>query len=327
MIDRESTLTAVDVATLIGQQYVKHGSYVQISCYNVAAHAQGDRKPSLTIYDYNKGYYCYTCGESGNHGWLLKQFGKDNPDYERKAYTQTRSYQKPKKSTPPPNKDYTQYQLDDIYPKLAELPAEATEILERKGFGWRVWEKDAGYRWHTNEIPGWQAGIFIPYYFQGKMVAARLRCLSGNARFKGLPGGESFPYFMDKLDQDIVFVCEGESDTATLNFQGFPAVGVPGSTNTEAIRKIVARAAETGAKLVVIPDTDKAGQDFMNRMRVEAFNKRVPLDEFVLPGYKDVNEWFCSVGQEIFDNTLAKYMNEGLFAPVAPVFEQTELGV
>lgn len=325
--DKTSNMSAEDVVNRIGQDFKRHGGYVVTQCYNTAAHSQGDRKPSLTIYDGDKGYYCYACGESGTHSWLLKQFGiedrKYGSDFSKTQRFLPQRAQKP--ANPTPKKSYTIYPLDEIYPRLASLPPDATEILERKGFPWKTWENIAGWRWHNGEIQGWANGIFIPYFVDGKIVAARLRNIGDGPRFMGLPGGESFAFNIDALEKPKAYVCEGETDTLTLHFLGFPAVGVPGSTNQEAIRKIINRASQTGCKLVVIPDQDEAGAKFLERIRIEAFEHRVAIDDFVLPGFKDVNEWFCAVGEEAFTQGILRHSELDIFSDLPPHYIQTEL--
>lgn len=325
---QSSDYTADQVIDRLGVQPKRFGSVYKIQCYNTTFHNNGDTNPSLAVYDYDKGYYCYACGESGSHSWLLHKFGVEDESFKKAKVYNPGSYSK-KQAEPPKQspKNYQSYDLDTIYKVLTPLPPEATAILEAKGFSWQTWENVAGWRWHTNQVPGWPAGIFIPYYQGDAIVSARLRCLEGPARFLGLKDGETFPFQINSLQGEHSFVCEGESDTMTMIFQGFPAVGVPGSTNLNAIEKIVMRAAETGCKLTVIPDQDKAGLDFLDRMRVAAFKYRVAIDVFILPGYKDVNEWFVAVGQEIFDNTLLKQQKEGLFAEIPPIYKQKELGL
>ena len=325
-----SELTAVDVAEKIGQQYKKHSGYVTTQCYNLNFHNNGDNNPSLTIYDYDRGYTCYACGESGTHSWLLKQFGIEDRNYGsyRKTSQRVLSGGEKKASPPPPPKEYKTYPLEVWYDNLDGLPPAAVTILKAKGFDKQTWEDVAGFRWHVNSVQGWPTGVFIPYYLDGKMVAARLRGVDETgARFLGLPGGESFPYYADSLKGDKAFVCEGESDCLTLNFLGFPAVGIPGSTNAEAIKKMIALAAKSGCKLTVIPDNDEAGAKFLERIQEEAFANFVAVDVLGLPGYKDVNDWYVAVGQDVFSNSIVNFEKRGVFAELPKKFVQTEMGV
>lgn len=317
-----SNMSGEDVANRIGVEFKRHGAYIAIPCYNAAVHKNGDKTPSLTIYDGDRGYYCYTCGESGTHSWLLKQYGIEDRQYGMVSKQSQASA--PAKKAAPVKKEYKTYDLDTIHAGLPGLPPDAAEVLETKGFGWKTWEDIAGYRWHTSQIPGWPAGVFIPYFKDGKIVTARLRTLQGAARFMSLPGGESFGYLMDNLTKEYAYVCEGESDALTLHFRGHPVVGVPGSTNQEAISKIVAMAAEHRTKLIIIPDNDEAGQKFAQRIRTEAFEHYVAVDEFTVPGFKDVNDWFCASGADAVDMKLARAYGDSIFAPLPPILTQME---
>ena len=198
---------------------------------------------------------------------------------------------------PEPVKEYKKYNLGKIWKSLPLLPEETREKLAAKGFAKEQLEEAAGWRWHTNEISGWQPGIFMPYRAGTKLVSARLRTLHGDTRFMSLPGGESWPYCYNQLSRNTVFVTEGESDCLTLNFAKIPTVGIPGSTNTEAIRKTVAAAKENGSQLIVVPDNDEAGQTFKARVMAAALEKTVKCREFIVPApFKDINEWYVAVG-------------------------------
>ena len=132
------------------------------------------------------------------------------------------------------------------------------------------------------------------------MVGARLRLLDGPIRFKSLPGAESFPYLMDNLKKKFVFVCEGETDTITMDMNGYPAVGIPGATNASSIRKMVETAKLYGTTLCVVPDNDKAGNDFAERVKKSCDEQSVQYKRLKVPTGKDVNEWYNLVGSTKF---------------------------
>lgn len=277
-------MKAEEVANQIGEQY-RHGhGYVRIPCYNASFHKNEDKDPSLVIYDGDRGYYCFACGQSGSHEWLLRQYG---------ITAKTK-----RSNTVVAEKEYKYYDFKAIYPKLEKLPEKARKAMEAKGFDPDQLER-RGWRWHTNQIAGWGTGIFIPYKKKGNIVSARLRLLNGPIRFKSLPGGESFPYMMDNAEGRF-YVCEGESDTMTISMVGYKAIGIPGATNTQAIRKMVNAAAKTGATPCVIPDNDKAGQDFASRVRKFCQEAGIGMSIQKVPHGKDVNEWYNLVGEEKF---------------------------
>ena len=276
-------MTGEEVANELGEEY-KHGyGYVRIRCYNSSFHNNDDRDPSLVIYDGDRGFYCYACGANGSHEWLAKQFGSIIRS------TGTHSFKE---------KEYTQYDLSNV--TVDELHGKYLEALERKGFNnknlfdykWGV------YRGNIKNLYG--DGIVIPYYWQGEIVGARLRLLDGPIRFKSLPGSESFPYLFDNVKKKFVFVCEGESDTVTLDMNGYPAIGIPGATNTSSIKKLVDAAKLYGTTLCVVPDNDKAGNDFADRIKKFCDEQSVQYKRLKVPTGKDVNEWYNLVSIKEF---------------------------
>lgn len=275
-------MKAEEVANQIGEQY-RHGfGYVRIPCYNASFHKNEDRDPSLVIYDGDRGYYCFACGVNGSHEWLLKQYGiqSELPRRKRVEY----------------KKEYKQYDFQDIYTKLKPLTSEARKVLQAKGLDPDALE-EMGWRWHSGVVKNWGDGIFIPYKVKGRVVGARLRLLSGPIRFMSLPGGESFAFMTDGM-RDESFVCEGETDTLTLNQLGYKAVGIPGATNTQSIRKLIFEAQKHGTRLTVVPDNDKAGRDFYERVKRLGDEYNVDVRMLQVPVSKDVNEWYNLVGKE-----------------------------
>lgn len=304
----EDNLSPVDLAEMIGQPYKKRGNYVQISCYNTTAHKHGDKNPSLTIYGFDKGYFCYACSESGSNSWLLKQFGVKGNHVPNKINN-------PKKTPKQDTKNYKTYPLAKIWKTLPRLPESVRLGLEEKGFYGDQFEDFAGWRWHTNQIDGWGEGIFMPYTFRGTMVSARLRRISGEPRFLSLPGAKSWPYCLDKVRYPRVYVTEGCTDCLTLNFIGIPAIGIPGSTNTEAMRTLFIEAESYGCQLVAIPDNDPAGQSFLERLYKLAYEYHISLEVFRVPYGKDVNEWYCKASHYEIEDILMKHARQDDIEP------------
>lgn len=314
--EKYATMTAHELCDRIGQQPRREGGLLKISCYNTAGHKHGDRHPSLTVYGYadgkDRGFYCFGCGESGTNSWLLKQYGV-REDGSMPLKTQQRveiEREKPVMELPD---SYTN-RLQAIWESLPGLPDAAKKHLEAKGFEPELYE-EWGWRWHTDQIKGikqpdgsvkgkWGAGIFMPYWFNGKMVTARLRTLNGDKiSLKGNKIDEhpSWPYNLDAvMTHKRVFVTEGETDTLTINFvqQDIPAVGIPGATSGPAIERLIEQAASYNTQLIVIPDNDKAGENMLNRIRKLAWDYRLAVDVARLPSGKDVNEWYQQASPE-----------------------------
>lgn len=278
-------MTGEEVANAIGEDYRQGYGLVRVGCYNLQFHNNDDNDPSLVIYDGDRGYYCFACGVSGSHEWLMKQYGIESS-----------APRGPRMVKP---KSYKEYDFNDIQRRLKPLKDEYVSIMKAKGISESVLRR-LGWYSHNDEVPGWGQGMYIPYRFEGKTVAARLRMTSGMIRFKSLPGGESFPYMADNAKKKYCYVNEGETDAITMAMNGYPAVGIPGATNSQAIKKLVAIAKEHGTTLCVVPDNDKAGNDFADRIMNACFKEGVKLDRLKVPYGKDVNEWYGLVGAEKF---------------------------
>ncbi len=278
-------MTGEEVANAIGEDYRQGYGLVRVGCYNTQFHNNDDNDPSLVIYDGDRGYYCFACGVSGSHEWLMKQYGIES------------SVPRGPRMVKP--KSYKEYDFNDIQRRLKPLKDEYISIMKAKGISESVLRR-LGWYSHNDEVPGWGQGMYIPYRFEGKTVAARLRMTSGMIRFKSLPGGESFPYMADNAKKKYCYVNEGETDAITMAMNGYPAVGIPGATNSQAIKKLVAIAKDSGTTLCVVPDNDKAGNDFADRIMNACFKEGVKLDRLKVPYGKDVNEWYNLVGAEKF---------------------------
>ena len=276
-------MTGEEVADTVGEEYKQGYGYVRIRCYNTSFHNNDDRDPSLVIYDGDRGYYCFACGVSGSHEWLMREFGMES--------------RKPSEKRVIPPKEYKKYNFNGMV--FDECTPREIEVMAKKGITSETLER-LGWVHHTTQVPGWSEGIAIPYTFNGAIVGARLRLLDGAIRFKSLPGGESFPYLADYLKTPYVYVCEGETDTVTMVMNGYWAIGIPGATNMQAIKKAIALAKEHGTHLCVVPDRDKAGEDFANRIKDACFKEGIKLDRLDVPQGKDVNEWYNLVGQDEF---------------------------
>jgi hypothetical protein len=313
MTDYES-MNPIDICELIGQPYKRLQQYCITACYNSAAHRNGDRHPSLTVYGKGNGYYCYVCSESGTISWLLKQYGVRRDNYMPvKIERKDAKAEKPVMTVP----DWYSDRLFALWERLPLLPAAAREAAEAKGFDAEAFEympnldPMMGWRWHTDQVKGWPEGIFMPYMFEGKMVTARLRMLNGekrSIRHSKADPHPSWPYNFDAIMQNrSVMVCEGETDTLTLSFLGLPSVGIPGASNDVAIARLIEQAASYNTRLVIVPDNDKASEGFAKRVRLAAFEAMVACDVARVPFGKDVNEFFLQATDEQLDTFLERY--------------------
>ena len=311
--DKYADMTAEQVCEHIGQPYKRLQSYCITACYNTAAHKHGDRKPSLTVYGHDRGFYCYACGESGTNSWLLKQFGVREDNYMPKKIERKTTQTQPTKIV---STDAYCARLQAVWEKLPLLPPAAREILEAKGFDAEAFEYMpgldplGGWRWHTNQVRGWGEGIFIPYLQNGKMVTARLRRIANDdgSRFLSMPGNTMYPYMIDlAMEHKRVMVTEGETDCLTLNFLGLPSVGIPGATSGPAIDRLIEQAQCYATELVVVPDNDAAGEKFAEKLLLAGYENKVAVSRAKVPFGKDVNEWFLQASNEQLNAFLERY--------------------
>jgi 5S rRNA maturation endonuclease (ribonuclease M5) len=311
--DRYVAMSPVDLCELIGQPYRKHGGYCTTSCYNASAHKHGDKNPSLTVYGFDRGYHCFGCGENGTNSWLLKQFGvRENS--KTPVITGRTKYEKEEHPMEISTDEYCA-RLRAVWEKLPLLPQPARDVLEAKGFDAEAFERMpgldplGGWRWHTNQVKGWGEGIFIPYLQNGKMVTARLRRIADDGpRFLSMPGNSMYPYMIDlAMTNKRVMVCEGETDTLTLNFLGLPAVGIPGATSGTAINRLIEQAQCYATELVVVPDNDDAGERLAHRLLMAGYESKVAVSRAKVPLAKDVNEFFLQANSEQLNAFLERY--------------------
>lgn len=115
-----------------------------------------------------------------------------------------------------------------------------------------------------------------------------------DARFRWKYGSKSRPYGVDRLPeaqkQGFCLVVEGESDCHTLWYNGFPALGVPGSTNWNDARDASLLANIGMVYLVVEPD--KGGQTFLGRFQRSVLRPKLRIIYFDEATSKDPSELF-----------------------------------
>jgi len=164
---------------------------------------------------------------------------------------------------------------------LAEL-ANAKRLSAPKLFTWNVRTQSDG-------------SIAIPYLTRDGVVSAiQYRyALAGDNRFKWRKHDIPILYGLWRLNDwitaDTLYLCEGCTDTWSMWHAGLPAIGIPSASTW---REEWWRELDGYPKIVVIPDTDKAGAELAQKLAntcPEQFRERVYVLQ--LPdGVKDVNE-------------------------------------
>jgi RecA-family ATPase/DNA-binding transcriptional ArsR family regulator len=153
--------------------------------------------------------------------------------------------------------------------------------------------------------------LLIPYY-HADGSEYRVRYRQGDRRWWS-DGDELIPYGLWLYAYDsgeMIFLCEGESDTQTLWHHGFPALGIPGASTykpewTDYVRRF--------RKIYLVPDTDQAGETFTKKT-IQGLREAGYLNEvFIvhLPnGVKDVNELHKKEPGHRFDSIFTKLIKK-----------------
>jgi hypothetical protein len=141
-------------------------------------------------------------------------------------------------------------------------------------------------------------GVNIPYYSEdGAELFTRVRGQPGGPRFYHPRNVKPAPYGMNRLDgarkAGTLHICEGESDTWTMWFHDYPALGIPGANNTACLLRMEAGALAGIDNVYVWPDNDHTadqfGRDVADALHKFGYAGRIWVCR--LPqGVKDLNE-------------------------------------
>lgn len=107
--------------------------------------------------------------------------------------------------------------------------------------------------------------IAIPYFdVQGRHRLTRYRRLDPNAplKYDWLKGSHSHLYGIERVDQPVVYICEGEFDSLILTQCGFPAVGLTGAMHFQRPWRFLFRNSDM---VIVVMDTDQSKKDEQGR--------------------------------------------------------------
>ena len=155
-----------------------------------------DGTPSLSINLDNGLFICFACNEFGNYEQFIKKINNEPIIIEKE-----KKYQPKTKLT-----------LEE-YAKSKNLPVD--------------------YLKYTWKLEDYNNGVVFPYLDEQGNVAKR-KIRYGNKRFEYLDNGNPLClYGLQNIEsfrkQGYVILVEGESDTQTLAYSGYPVLGVPGA--------------------------------------------------------------------------------------------------
>lgn len=186
---------------------------------------------------------------------------------------------------------YQQYDLLEYWESLLPLSREMNfkgiplEILD--DLGWRL----ADYK----GVPS----IFIPYWNEDRTAIpfGQYRHLEGDRRFTFLQEAEPTVYGKWNFDNPRLFVVEGASDAAVLDYLAVPWIAMPSASSGELMKRVAVWCGQNGVELVYAGDNDAAGD------KLKAALDEVTFYRVCQPPkkYKDWGDFFVAEG---FDKCL-----------------------
>jgi RecA-family ATPase len=214
----ERVIEALGQLTQVGKMYP--GGYYMVPCI-----AHGGRNRNLQIREDEDGHVILKCYSAGcETKAIVEKLGLTMSD----LFPQDASNgHRPRNTTL----------------STSEL-SEAKTIDPRLFFKWGI--RDGAMTFHTREGKPYQRkGVIVPYYNMDGAQYRRVRlrvALEGERRFYWDEAKEPLiPYGLHRLEEarkaGYLVIVEGESDCWTLWMKKFPALGIPGATNTGALQK------------------------------------------------------------------------------------------
>lgn len=192
-----------------------------------------DQKPSLSINLKTGQFKCHACGEQGNGQTFLQKLLNMSAEEALKLLKKKAGIlEEPRKK-----KKYT---LED-YAQEKKLPLQLLQDLGLKNG---------------------KVGISIPYMDESGQVIRYRQRYFGN-KFSWGQGSRIIPYGLWKLNEaretGYVVLVEGESDSHTLWYYGFPAMGIPGATTFQAVWSKYLN----GLDIYIFQEPDAGGESFV----------------------------------------------------------------
>lgn len=241
-----------------------------------------DRNPSTQIF---------------KNDWFVNCLAGCGRFHITKAFPELKPW-KPGKYTPAKvqrrEKEPVKYEEFNLYGEWLQLP-NIPRDHEFKGIPLEVLD-GLGWRWTTGELD-MGTGYFIPYFDAKKedIPFAQVRHLTGDRRFTFLKDARPNIYGAWNLAQHKrIFVVEGASDCAVLQYVGIPWVGMPSASSAELIKELGLYANEMGIRLIYAGDNDEAGDKLK-----EALNEVAHYRVCQPPApHKDWGDFFKADGYE-----------------------------
>ncbi len=258
-----------------------------------------DKNPSLSLNSQYNRFKCFGCGYSGD---VLDLVGRTLNLDLKQSYEWLMGNDRLATAVP------VAIPQADHVPRIAHKATLAAyhqactsgDYLEDKGIPSRefgVREVTPQARLIMSDFP--LGGLIIPYYQHSEITYMRWRNLSTiGPRYLGLPRVDTIVYNQDALSMANgnrpLWLCEGETDTMSAHQMGYMAVGFPGATQFQLLRRLEGWLEALGDKipsLVLAFDNDEAGNRLDDKVRT-VLGDRIDMATLDLGEYKDVNEMY-----------------------------------
>lgn len=185
---------------------------------------------------------------------------------------------------------YKTYDLMHEWEQLPKIPRDhqfktiPLEILD-----------DLGWRWDE-----YKHSYFIPYFNMSRtqIPFGQWRHLQGDRRFTFLPEAKPIAYGLWNLDNDKLFLVEGASDAATLEYAAVPWIAMPSASSGDITKRLGAFCKENGITIVFAGDNDSAGSKLREALdEVCSYRVCQPPKK-----YKDWGDFLVAEGVEAVQN-------------------------
>lgn len=182
---------------------------------------------------------------------------------------------------------YQEYELRDYWAGLPVIPREH----KFKGIPLDILDS-LGWRWE-----GQMNSYFIPYFDTNKhfIPFAQHRHLQGERRFTFLKDAKPIAYGLWNLDNPKLFLVEGASDAAVLDYAAVPWIAVPSAASNELTKALAHYCDKNAIELVYAGDNDAAGDKVRESLDEAGVGYRVKQPPKI---YKDWGDFLEAQGIE-----------------------------
>lgn len=287
----DDTFTENDVLAALdgaGLRYKRGSHYILSQCPT-----HDDAHPSVQIY---KDDWFVNCHAGCGRYHITKAF----PELRPRNSSQGSAYQakQTRKASPVSQREYIAVDLMEFWESLPEIPADhvfkGIDIDNLNYMGWRYDEEHERY--------------FIPYFSRSKTTIpfAQWRNLANGPRFNFWKDAKPTMYGTWNLEPgEKLFLVEGASDAAVLDFCAVPWIAAPSAASGELVKAMAGWCSQNNVELVYAGDNDAAGDKLREALdEVTSYRVKQPPSK-----YKDWGDFFEAEGFEAVNN----YCNEELF--------------